>query len=108
MEPYLQAADLCGEAQWMLDKLNHDEDSARCSYREFVLSFIAFTTTEVQHLIINLLRAASSDPHIPIHDNATLGESDRAASYSDLSDEKNSRTLFLLDTIFIAIDSDCD
>ena len=105
MEPYLQLEDTRREAQRMLNKLSHDEDSARCTYREFILAFVAFNTEEVRALIINLLRSASSDKP-SVLDALTASESERAAGYTDLNDEKDSRTLFLLDTVFDAIDVD--
>ena len=104
-EPYLQRDDTRVEAQRMLNKLSHDEDSSRCSYREFVLAFLAFTTEEVRSLVINLLRSASSDkPAVP--DASAAGESERAAGYTDLHDDKDSRTLFLLDSVFQAMDAE--
>ena len=106
-EPYLQRDELAREAQRMLNKLSHDEDSSRCTYREFVLAFLAFTTDEVQLLVINLLRSASCD-RPAVLDASAAAESERAAGYSDLHDDKDSRTLFLLDTIFHAIDTDDD
>ena len=105
MEPYLQRDDTRPEAQRMLNKLSHDEDSSRCTYREFVLAFIAFTTDEVRALVINLLRSASSD-RPSVLDHLTAGESERAAGYTDVHDEKDSRTLFLLNSIFDAMDVD--
>ena len=107
-EPYLQRDELAREAQRMLNKLSHDEDSSRCTYREFVLAFLAFTTDEVQLLVINLLRSASCD-RPAVLDASAAKESERAAGYSDLhDDDKDSRTLFLLDTVFYAIDTDGD
>ena len=106
-EPYLQRDELAREAQRMLNKLSHDEDSSRCTYREFVLAFLAFTTDEVQLLVINLLRSASCD-RPAVLDASAAKESERAAGYSDLHDDKDSRTLFLLDTVFHAIDTDGD
>lgn len=110
-EPYLQEDSVKQEADRMLSLLSHDEGGDQCSYREFVLAFLHFSTYDVQLLCINLLRSANiAESRMSFLDPSTATECDRAsdASYSDIRDDLDSRSLFLLDTIFTAMDNDED